>query len=112
MHERYQFGAETHSGGDLVSLQENFDFPEAWAQFYTAEMLLALDAIHQVETTMLISELTHQIGFIHRDVKPENVLLHASGHIKVTICLSLLVLICIGNVHLCVAISMNYTHNS
>lgn len=101
------FGTETHPGGDLVSLQENFDFPEAWAQFYTAEMLLALDAIHQVEPAMLFSGLTRQIGFIHRDVKPENVLLHASGHIKVVICLSLLVVICIGNVRLCACARSN-----
>ena len=36
-------------GGDLVSLQENYDtIPEPWAQFYTAELLLAIEVVHSV----------------------------------------------------------------
>lgn len=40
-------------GGDLVNLMSNYDVPEKWARFYTAEVVLALDAIHSM-------------GFIHR----------------------------------------------
>ena len=42
-----------HIGGDLVNLMSNYDVPESWARFYTAEVVLALDAIHTM-------------GFIHR----------------------------------------------
>ena len=40
-------------GGDLVNLMSNYDVPEKWARFYTAEVVLALDAIHNM-------------GFVHR----------------------------------------------
>jgi len=56
-------------GGDLVNLMSNYDVPEEWARFYTAEVVLALEAIHAM-------------GFIHRDVKPDNMLLDGSGHLK------------------------------
>ncbi|XP_067400864.1 rho-associated protein kinase 2 isoform X2 [Emydura macquarii macquarii] len=56
-------------GGDLVNLMSNYDLPEKWAKFYTAEVVLALNAIHSM-------------GLIHRDVKPDNMLLDKYGHLK------------------------------
>ncbi|KAL1917096.1 uncharacterized protein VTP21DRAFT_5294 [Calcarisporiella thermophila] len=59
-------------GGDLLSLldrQENLILQEQDAKFYAAEMILALDELHKR-------------NYIHRDIKPHNILIDANGHIK------------------------------
>jgi len=56
-------------GGDLVNLMSNYEVPEKWAQFYIGEMVLAIEAIHRM-------------GYIHRDVKPDNMLIDPKGHLK------------------------------
>ncbi|XP_027895441.1 serine/threonine-protein kinase MRCK beta isoform X6 [Xiphophorus couchianus] len=58
-------------GGDLLTLLSKFEdrLPEDMARFYVAEMVLAIHSIHQQQ-------------YIHRDIKPDNVLLDVNGHIR------------------------------
>ena len=51
-------------GGDMVSFFDKYDVPENWARFYTAEVVMALEAIHSM-------------GYIHRSVAFICRLMHA-----------------------------------
>ncbi|CAI9566449.1 unnamed protein product, partial [Staurois parvus] len=63
---------ECLSGGELfLHLEREGIFMEDTACFYLAEIALALGHLHS-------------LGIIYRDLKPENVMLSAHGHIKLT----------------------------
>uniref|UniRef100_A0A8C1UVW7 Serine/threonine-protein kinase MRCK alpha n=1 Tax=Cyprinus carpio TaxID=7962 RepID=A0A8C1UVW7_CYPCA len=58
-------------GGDLLTLLSKFEdrLPEDMAKFYLAEMVLAVDSVHQLH-------------YVHRDIKPDNILMDMNGHIR------------------------------
>lgn len=59
-------------GGDLMSLLIKRDImSEDEARFYIAEIVLAVEAMHNM-------------GCIHRDLKPDNILIDKNGHIKLS----------------------------
>jgi len=59
-------------GGDLMSMLIKYDtFSEDVTRFYMAECVLAIEAVHN-------------LGFIHRDIKPDNILLDKDGHVKLS----------------------------
>ncbi|NWS57864.1 MRCKA kinase, partial [Chunga burmeisteri] len=58
-------------GGDLLTLLSKFEdrLPEDMARFYLAEMVIAVDSVHQLH-------------YVHRDIKPDNILMDMNGHIR------------------------------
>jgi len=59
-------------GGDLMTMLIKYDtFSEDVTRFYMAECVLAIEAVHG-------------LGFIHRDIKPDNILIDKDGHIKLS----------------------------
>jgi len=76
----YSFVDESHlymvmeflPGGDLMSLLIKEDtFSESVTRFFMAEAAHAISSVHA-------------LGYIHRDIKPDNMLLDSRGHLKLT----------------------------
>ncbi|KAJ3407005.1 camp-dependent protein kinase catalytic subunit [Chytridiales sp. JEL 0842] len=66
------FVLEYVQGGELFSfLRRSGRFPNNVAKFYAAEVILAFEHLHSKD-------------IIYRDLKPENLLIDAKGHIKIT----------------------------
>jgi serine/threonine protein kinase len=60
------------NGGELFTyLRQEIRFDEKRTQIYVAELVEAISYLHKN-------------GIIYRDLKPENVLLDAEGHIRIT----------------------------
>lgn len=76
----YSFVDDTHlymvmeylPGGDLMSLLIKEDtFSESVTKYFMAQAAHAISSVHA-------------LGYIHRDIKPDNMLLDAKGHLKLT----------------------------
>ncbi len=68
--EKLYFVLDYVNGGDMFyHLRKKGRLSEKDVRIYTAEMILALSHLHEN-------------GYIYRDLKPENVLIDATGHIK------------------------------
>eukprot|EP00760_Papus_ankaliazontas_P032199 PhM_4_TR5683/c0_g1_i1/m.73915/K08790/STK38, NDR; serine/threonine kinase 38 len=59
-------------GGDLMTwLMAQNVFPIEAVKFYIAELCCAVHSVHQMQ-------------YVHRDIKPDNILMDGAGHIKLT----------------------------
>lgn len=77
---KYSFQDEKHlylimeflAGGDLMTLLMRKDIlSEDESRFYIAETILSIETVHN-------------LNYIHRDLKPDNILLDKDGHVKLT----------------------------
>jgi len=60
------------AGGDLMTLLMKKDIlTEAEARYYTAQTVAAVESVHMM-------------GYVHRDLKPDNILLDREGRIKIS----------------------------
>lgn len=59
-------------GGDLMTLLMDKEvFSEEMSRFYIAQTIMAVDSVHN-------------LNYIHRDLKPDNLIIGRDGHIKLS----------------------------
>jgi len=59
-------------GGDLMTILMKYDIlTEEQTRFYIAETAMAIHSVHQ-------------LNYVHRDLKPDNILLDKNGHVKLS----------------------------
>jgi serine/threonine kinase 38 len=59
-------------GGDLITLLMEKDIlSEEMSRFYIAETILAIETVHN-------------LNYIHRDLKPDNLIIGKDGHLKLS----------------------------
>eukprot|EP00494_Astrolonche_serrata_P030354 UN30621 len=60
------------AGGDLMSILMREDIlSEQWTMFYMAELAAAIQSVHDLD-------------YVHRDLKPDNILIDREGHVKLS----------------------------
>ena len=67
----YYFVMEYLPGGDVYTLLSKNNLPKRTIQLIVAETILAVNYLHN-------------IGIIHHDIKPENILITSKGHFKLS----------------------------
>jgi len=60
------------AGGDMMTyLEQEGTLSEEASKFYIAELVLAVESVHK-------------LNYIHRDLKPDNILIDRNGHLKLS----------------------------